>query len=88
MPSASGIPQPIVPTPGNQPKPIREQDENENRGKEPKRLLNQFVADDAFQKIVEAFHQPFPEILRARRHSFVFFVNVRRKIIKKKHTIN
>ena len=57
---------------GNQPEPVRRQDENENRREEPERLLHQSRSDDAFEKTVKSLHQPFPEVLRARRHFLNF----------------
>jgi len=44
---------------GNQPEPVRRQDENENRREKPERLLHQSRSDDAFEKTVKSFHQPF-----------------------------
>src|SRR5438105_8513307 len=61
----------IVMTPTNrahtrqQPEPIDEQNENENRGEEPKRSFHQIAANDALEEIVKTFHQPFPKILDA-----------------------
>ena len=52
------------PNPGNQTRPVSEQDKNENGGEEPERLLHQVAPDDSFEKIVETFHQPFPKVLR------------------------
>ena len=56
----------------NEPEPIYEQNENEDRGKEPERLLDQIASDHAFEKIVKAFHEPFPKILRSGRHRLDF----------------
>ena len=61
---------------GNQPEPIREQNEDEDGSKEPEGLLHQVRPDDAFQKIIKSLDQPLPKILRsfgnrlhvARRH--------------------
>src|SRR5437588_5912318 len=47
--------------------PIHEQDKNENRGKEPKRLLHQLATDDRLEKIVKALDHPFPKILDPAR---------------------
>src|SRR4051794_1497560 len=54
----------------NQPEPVRKENENEDGGKEPERLPNQVVTDDAFQESVELFHEPFPEILGSFRNCF------------------
>ena len=56
----------------NEPKPIRGEDEDENRGKKPKSLFDEVSANDAFQKFVKTFHQPFPKILRAGGHILDF----------------
>src|SRR5882724_4077164 len=49
----------------NQPSPVREKNEYKNCGKKPKCLLNQFMPDNSFQKIMQALDKPFPEILRS-----------------------
>ena len=54
--------------PGDQSGPVRKQNKDENCGKKPKRFLHQIAANDAFEKIVETFHQPFPEILGTARN--------------------
>src|SRR5437667_627928 len=53
---------------GNEPKPVHEQNENENRREEPKRFFHQIAADNALKKIVKTFHQPFPKVLRTTRN--------------------
>ena len=58
------------PDSGNQPEPVHEQNENENGGEEPERFLHQVAPDDALEKIVETFHQPFPKILHTGRDRF------------------
>ena len=50
---------------GNQPEPVGEENENENGEKKPEGFLDQFGAEDAFEKIVEAFDEEFPKVLRA-----------------------
>ena len=55
---------------GNEPEPIYEQNEDEDRRKKPKCFPNQIAADDVFEKIVKAFDEPFPKILCSRRHRF------------------
>ncbi len=54
--------------PGDQPEPVGEQDEDENSGKKPKRLLHQVGPDDPAKEVIKPLHQPLPEILRAPRH--------------------
>src|SRR5262249_37282390 len=49
----------------NQPKPVHEQNKNENRGIEPKSLSHEVAADDVFQEVVQTLNQPFPKILYA-----------------------
>jgi len=51
---------------GKQTEPVGEEDENENRAEEPEGLFDQMLAEDAFEKVIEAFHQPFDEILQTR----------------------
>ena len=53
---------------GDQADPVGGKDEDEDRGEEPERPLDQMAADDALEKPVEAFHQPLQEVLRAARH--------------------
>src|ERR1700720_1775551 len=48
-----------------QPEPVDEQNENENRGEKPKRFFHQIAANYALEKIVETLYQPFPKILDA-----------------------
>jgi hypothetical protein len=62
MPPADG------PHAGDQAKPVREQDQDEDRGEEPKGLLDQFGTHDALQQPVQALDQPLPKILRAIGH--------------------
>ena len=57
----------MVPTPGKQPKPIQEEDENEDRREKPEGLLDQLGADHVLEEIVETLHEPFPEILQTSR---------------------
>src|SRR5207237_7231747 len=64
-----GLMPPPDPTyPWNETHPIRSKNENENGGKEPKRPLDQMLANDSLQKSVQALHQPSPEILYPFRH--------------------
>src|SRR5213079_945447 len=54
----------------NQSGPVGKQDKNENGGEKPEGLLYQLMSDDRLKKIVEAFHQPFPKVLRTGRDGF------------------
>ncbi len=54
--------------PGYQSKPVREQNEDENGGEEPKRLPNQVMPNNALEEFVKGLDQPFREILRAFGH--------------------
>ena len=54
----------------NQPEPIHEQNENEDRGEEPEGLPDEIAADDGLKKIIKTLHHPFPEILDAIRNLF------------------
>src|SRR5438874_2105167 len=56
----------------NESKPVCEEDEDENRGKKPKRLLHKVGAEDAAKKVIETLDQPLPEILRAIGDRFHF----------------
>ena len=56
------------PDSGNQSRPVRKQNEDENCGEKPKGFLHQIPANDAFEKIVETLHQPFPKILGTARN--------------------
>src|SRR5947208_15491712 len=47
----------------NQAQPVAKKDKNENGGEEPERTLNQMMADNAFEEIMQAFHHPLPKIL-------------------------
>ena len=47
----------------NQPEPVHEQNENEYRRKKPKCFAHQLASDNSFEKIVQTFDQPFPEVL-------------------------
>jgi hypothetical protein len=51
----------------NQTEPVSEQDQNKNRGEKPKRFFDKVFAEDAFEKIVEAFHKPLDEVLQTSR---------------------
>ena len=53
---------------GNEARPVGGKNEDEHRGKEPERPLDQMPADDALEKPVQALHQPFQKILGAARH--------------------
>ena len=50
-----------------EPEPVGKQDEDEDRREEPESLLDQVRPDDAFQELVKRLHQPFQEVLGARR---------------------
>ena len=73
---------------GNQPKPVSEEDENEDGGEEPERFLHQIAADDALEKIVETFHQPFPKVLHTGRDGLIFRVAICAKTITASATIH
>src|SRR5215470_2588526 len=49
----------------NQPEPIHDKDENENRGVEPKAFPHQVAADNVFKERVETLDHPLPKILSA-----------------------
>ena len=51
---------------GDQADPVGGEDEEEERPKEPERLLHEVRADDALEQPVETFDQPFQQVLRAR----------------------
>lgn len=53
---------------GDEAKPIREEDEDEDGGEEPEGLLDELMADHALEEIVEALDKPLDEVLRAVRH--------------------
>ena len=52
----------------NEADPVGGENEDEDGGKEPERPLDQVPADDALEETVEAFHEPFQEVLRAARN--------------------
>ena len=52
---------------GNEAKPIDEQNEDEDRGKEPERLFHQVTPNHALEKIVKALDKSFPEVLQTFR---------------------
>ena len=52
---------------GNQADPVGGEDEDEDRGEEPERLLHQVRADDALEQPVDAFDEPLEQVLRAAR---------------------
>src|SRR5262249_11024322 len=56
------------PYPGDEPRPIGKENEDENAGEEPKRALNQRPPNDSLQETVQAFDKPFPEILGSFRN--------------------
>src|ERR1700745_4006683 len=56
---------PYRPDSRNQPEPIHDKDENENRGVEPKPFPHQVAADNVFQERVETLDHPLPKILSA-----------------------
>jgi hypothetical protein len=58
-----GMPPADRPHAGDQPKPVREQDENENRGEEPESLLDQVMTDNPLEELMKRFHQPLGKVL-------------------------
>src|SRR5271170_1503422 len=48
---------------GDQAQPIRGKNEDEDAREEPERPLDEMRTDNAFEKCVQAFHEPFPKIL-------------------------
>src|SRR6266403_588704 len=57
---------------GNQPEPLHEQNENENRREKPECLSDKIAPDDVLEKVIKTFHQPFPKILCAAGDSLDF----------------
>ena len=53
---------------GEEPDPVRRENEDEDRRKEPERLPNQLRSEEAFEKAVQALNQPFQKILRPVGH--------------------
>src|SRR5262249_59136557 len=63
----------------NESEPVCRDDENEDRGEEPERAPHQMRTDDALEKAVEAFDQPFQEVLA----SFGYLLHVARGELRK-----
>ncbi|XWK70072.1 hypothetical protein RBB80_12130 [Tunturiibacter gelidiferens] len=53
---------------GDQAQPVRGENEDENAREKPERPLDEMRTDDAFEKCVQPFHQPFPKILDTTGH--------------------
>src|SRR3954452_8458512 len=64
------------PDPGQQTKPVREENKDEDRGEKPKCPAREITSNVALQEVPEAFPQPLPEVLRPARD----FLDVSRRI--------
>ena len=52
----------------NEPEPVNEENENEDRREEPEGPFHELGANHRFQEVVQTFDEPFPEILEAGRN--------------------